>query len=87
MRPVASSSVTSRSGSDAASGIPGTPPPDPTSTIGPANPSTTLEPAQRVVEQRCASLVDVLDRRQAWCFDEGFEPAVKQLVRVAAHKG
>ena len=36
LRRSASSSVTSRSGSDTASGIPGVPPPEPTSTIGPS---------------------------------------------------
>src|ERR671924_1680399 len=40
----ASSSVTSRSGSEAASGIPGAPPPEPTSTIGPSSCSTTGTP-------------------------------------------
>src|SRR6478736_3045764 len=44
LRPVASSRVTSRSGSDAASGIPGTPPPEPTSTIDPANACTRSRP-------------------------------------------
>src|SRR5262249_11513416 len=37
-------SVTSRSGSDTASGMPGRPPPDPTSTIGPSKHDTTPTP-------------------------------------------
>ena len=47
----------------------------------------TVEPAQGVLEQRCASLLGVLDRRQARCLDEGFQPALKPLIPVAAHKG
>ena len=45
LRRSASSSVTSRSGSDAASGIPGVPPPLPTSTIGPSKRRTSSRPA------------------------------------------
>ncbi len=45
LRRSASSSVTSRSGSDAASGIPGVPPPEPTSTIGPSKRRTRSSPA------------------------------------------
>src|SRR5205814_8787298 len=41
LRPFATSSVTWRSGRAAASGIPGAPPPEPTSTIGPSNRLTT----------------------------------------------
>ena len=41
----ASSSVTARSGSEAASGMPGVPPPDPTSTIGPSRRETSSTPA------------------------------------------
>src|SRR5919202_5051312 len=44
LRPFASSSVTSRSGSATASGIPGAPPPEPTSTTGPSYPDTTSTP-------------------------------------------
>src|SRR5262249_9500321 len=44
LRPLASGSVTGRSGSAAASGIPGTPPPEPTSTIGPPKRVTTSTP-------------------------------------------
>ena len=57
LRPLASSSVTSRSGRDAASGIPGAPPPEPTSTIGPSKPRTSSSAAQRVLEQHAPRLV------------------------------
>ncbi len=40
----ASSSVTGRSGSMTARGMPGVPPPEPTSTIGPSSPATTARP-------------------------------------------
>src|SRR4051812_44951488 len=45
-RPAASRSVTSRSGKAAASGIPGAPPPDPTSTMEPSDPATTSAAAR-----------------------------------------
>jgi hypothetical protein len=46
-----------------------------------------IQAAQGILEQRRPSLLDVFDRRQAWCLDEGFQPALKMLVRVSAHKG
>ena len=69
-RPFASSSVTSRSGSAAASGIPGAPPPEPTSTIGPSTRARASSAAQRVLEQNAPRLVEVADRGQPASGDE-----------------
>ena len=77
----ASSSVTSRSGSDAASGIPGVPPPLPTSTIGPSKRAHELESRQRVVEQDAARLGRVAQRGQPRRREDGREPAVEEVRR------
>ena len=55
-RPFASSSVTSRSGSAAASGMPGAPPPEPTSTIGPSIPLDDGE-ARRAIARRARAML------------------------------
>src|SRR5256885_13584764 len=53
LRPFASSSVTSRSGSATASGIPGAPPPEPTSTTGPSYSDTTSNPRRESSRSTC----------------------------------
>ena len=74
LRRAASSSVTSRSGSATASGIPGEPPPEPTSTIGPSKPRTISTARERIVDQHRLGRLLVADRRQPRRRDDRREP-------------
>ena len=71
LRPFGSSSVTSRSGSAAASGIPGAPPPEPTSTIGPSKPLEDGNCARGVLHEHRAGPRPVADRGQARAWRAG----------------
>ena len=77
----ASSSVTSRSGSDAASGIPGVPPPEPTSTIGPCSRPTRSTPRSASSSSTRRRLAEVAERREAGRRHDGREPAVEEGAR------
>ena len=78
MRRSASSSTTSRPGSACASGMPGAPPPLPTSTIAPSKRATSSAPRERVVEQHAPRLGGIAERRQAGRRDDRREPVVKR---------
>ena len=61
-----------------ASGIPGEPPPEPTSTTGPSVDERGSR--ERVVDVDAPRLGEVADGRQAGCRDERLEPAVEPRV-------
>ena len=69
---------TLRSGSAAASGMPGAPPPEPTSTIGPSKPCTTLDCAQAVLEQHPPGLAGVGERGQPRRLENRRQPAPRR---------
>ena len=83
MRRLDSSSVTSRSGSAAASGIPGAPPPEPTSTIEPPKPRDRLERGEAVIEVHAPRLGRIAHRGQPGRGDERVEPALEPWIGQA----
>ena len=77
----ASSSVNCGLGRLAASGIPGDPPPEPTSTTGPAQPLEQRDRPQRVVEEDAASVVEIGEPGRAGSRDHVLEPALEERRR------
>ena len=67
-----------RSGRLAASGMPGVPPPEPTSTIGPVERADQRHGGQRIVEQTRRAVAEVVDRGEARRGDDSGQPAVEQ---------
>ena len=78
LRRSASSSVTSRSGKRAASGIPGEPPPEPTSTIGPSNERTTSTARSASSSEHRARLRLVAQRGQPGRRENGKQPVTQE---------
>ena len=72
-------------GTHSASGMPGAPPPLPTSTIAPGNRATRPAPRERVLEEHRRASPGPAERRQSWCRDDGREPR-RQAGRTTTYR-